>query len=573
MGKKDLFVIGTCEVNGMVETAPIDLTQTAYALSIGEIAVGESDNAIFCESAVDDPEIPVSVAGIYHTDTGKINLSALNSTLRREVDVKILTTLKSEQERISGIINQEKNKVLLAMMIYAVINNEKSPAAADCSAHLAELQQKIRDCDTDFRYAAKNLMDTLITATTVKKEIKFPISEVYPSVPMTVIDTGEIGPSKVIIGEFEIFRAVKPAKIKVKFEDIKTKFFLNPGRIFTDEEKAHMLQIPEYIELSERVLRVAEMIKASWSRPVHLRKLNILFEGPNGTGKTIDARMLSVLLGIPYTKVTCFADMQMMDVLGGFLPKVDDDTPSLDISDDDIMYDPIGSYERITGIKKPDATAEDVKAALVDFYKSDEGKNTAEYIFYLSEIVKAFVNGWLCEIQEPTCVRDAAVLMALNGALEPDGMINLPHKTVKRHPECIFVMTTNRSYEGCRPLNQSFRDRFSITERCELPEEAEVVSRLKKATGCKDTKFLKVLVQSMLALNKEMEDRGIIANVSLRGMGDLVADVMDGFDYRSCLNTDIIYRITTDPDDLTTIYQFLENCTPLYSNKYTGASK
>ena len=37
------------------------------------------------------------------------------------------------------------------------------------------------------------------------------------------------------------------------------------------------------------------------------------------------------------------------------------------------------------------------------------------------------------EIQEPTVIRDAAVLMALNSALEPDGSLNLPTRIAHRH--------------------------------------------------------------------------------------------------------------------------------------------
>ena len=70
--------------------------------------------------------------------------------------------------------------------------------------------------------------------------------------------------------------------------------------------------------------------------------------------------------------------------------------------------------------------------------------------------MRAYENGWLLEIQEPTVIRDAAVLMALNSALEPDGSINLPTRIVHRHPDFIAVITTNRSYNGCRPLNEAF---------------------------------------------------------------------------------------------------------------------
>ncbi|WP_238501008.1 hypothetical protein [Brevibacillus agri] len=48
------------------------------------------------------------------------------------------------------------------------------------------------------------------------------------------------------------------------------------------------------------------------------------------------------------------------------------------------------------------------------------GENV-EYRFYPSEIVRAYQKGYLLEIQEPNVIRDAAVLMTLNSALELDG--------------------------------------------------------------------------------------------------------------------------------------------------------
>lgn len=46
----------------------------------------------------------------------------------------------------------------------------------------------------------------------------------------------------------------------------------------------------------------------------------ILLEGDAGSGKTQLAKALSADFGLPYTKVTCFADMDKSDVLGAILP-------------------------------------------------------------------------------------------------------------------------------------------------------------------------------------------------------------------------------------------------------------
>ena len=129
---------------------------------------------------------------------------------------------------------------------------------------------------------------------------------------------------------------------------------------------------------------------------------NILLEGDAGSGKTQMAKALSHNLGLPYTKVTCFSDMDKSDVLGSILPVANDE--------------------------------------------NNDSNKDIEYKYFPSEIVKAFTEGYLLEIQEPTVIRDAAVLMMLNSALEPDGTINLPTGVVHRHPDFVAVITTNRNY-------------------------------------------------------------------------------------------------------------------------------
>ncbi|OTE88773.1 hypothetical protein B1K96_33815, partial [Escherichia coli] len=94
------------------------------------------------------------------------------------------------------------------------------------------------------------------------------------------------------------------------------------------------------------------------------------------------------------------------------------------------------------------------------------------YKFYPSEIVRALEKGYLLEIQEPTVSRDASVLVALNSALEQNGMLNIPTGFVRRHPDCVVIITTNRNYQGNRPLNESLRDRMQHAEKMDLPELA-----------------------------------------------------------------------------------------------------
>ena len=294
-------------------------------------------------------------------------------------------------------------------------------------------------------------------------------------------------------------------------------------------------------------------------------------EGPKGTGKTMDAKVLSRLLGLPYTKETCFSDMDSSNVIGSFLPVADEEPDIWLPSEDEIFFDPAGCYEKLTGETLTDEqklkiSDLDVQEAIQEALEREEEKDTTpKYVFYSSEIVKAFENGWVCEIQEPTCIADAAVLMILNSALEKDGVINLPHRIVKRHPDCIFVVTTNRDYEGCRPLNQALRDRFNITKKVSLPSDEELMDRLKASTDCQDMELLRKTVEAINALNDYLANNGINDSVSLRGMQDFVADVMRGFDLRESALEDMIYKITTDDDEVAEIEAFLETSTQLFN--------
>jgi len=209
---------------------------------------------------------------------------------------------------------------------------------------------------------------------------------------------------------------------------------LSPDRQLTEEEKKLVWKKPLSHKISEQEIRVSNEIKRNWNN-TEMKITNILLEGDAGSGKTEMAKALSANFGLPYTKVTCFADMDKSDIIGAILPVLSGEEQS-QIDEKDVSYN-----------------------------------------FYPSEIVRAFENGYLLEIQEPTVIRDAAVLMALNSALEPDGTINLPTRIIKRHPDFIAIITTNRGYNGTRLLNEALRDRIQHVEKMDLPSIKVMIER------------------------------------------------------------------------------------------------
>ena len=289
------------------------------------------------------------------------------------------------------------------------------------------------------------------------------------------------------------------------------KWLLSPARRLTEEEKTLVWQKPATHIESAAELRICREVKRNWLRG-EMKITNILLEGDAGSGKTQLAKALSSDFGLPYTKVTCFADMDKSDVLGAILPVLSE----------------------------------------------DGAENAAvHYEYYPSEIVRAYENGWLLEIQEPTVIRDAAVLMALNSALEPDGSINLPTRIVHRHPDFIAVITTNRGYNGCRPLNEALRDRIQHSEKMDLPAVSVMMERAAAKTGCTDNAMLAVFAEVIVLLDKTAKANAIRGVAGMRSYFFWVDAVLQGEEPIDALYHKVIYKITTDPDEIKLLEQAL----------------
>lgn len=295
-------------------------------------------------------------------------------------------------------------------------------------------------------------------------------------------------------------------------------YVLSAGREFTEIEKDLIWKKPSSHKVSDEELRICNEIKRNWHRG-EMKIANILLEGDAGTGKTQLAKALSAELGLPYTKVTCFADMDKSDIIGSILPVI--------------------PTERLTPLELEEQAAQ----------PNDENY-AVEYRFYPSEIVRAYQNGYLLEIQEPTVIRDAAVLMALNSALELDGSINLPTEIIRRHPDFIAVITTNRSYAGTRPLNEALRDRVQHTEKMDLPSKETMIERAIAKTGYQDVKVLDVLADTIIILDKTAQAHAIKGVAGMRSFFYWADSVAGGASAKESLYHKVIYKITTDSEEI-----------------------
>jgi len=285
---------------------------------------------------------------------------------------------------------------------------------------------------------------------------------------------------------------------------------LSPARQLTEEEQSLVWQKPPSHIESEAEKRIYQEVVRNWNRG-EMKISTVLLEGDAGSGKTQLAKALSADFNLPYTKITCFADMDKSDVLGSILP------------------------------------------VLSEKDKSD----TVEYCYYPSEIVRAYENGWLLEIQELTLIRDAAVLMALNSALEPDGSLNLPTRIAHRHPDFIAVITTNRGYNGYRPLNEALRDRVQHAEKLDLPPKEVMMERAEAKTGYRSENVLSLLAETIMLLDETARANAIKGVAGMRSYIFWVDAVASGAPVRSTLYHKVLYKITTDPQELAILEQAL----------------
>ena len=342
--------------------------------------------------------------------------------------------------------------------------------------------------------------------------------------------------------------------------------YLSQTRQLSDVEKDLVWKKPLSHKVSEEELRVCNEIRRNWNRG-EMKIANILLEGDAGTGKTQLAKALSADLGLPYTKVTCFADMDKSDIIGAILPIVSSVRLETMEPTEQILLKALyesDSFQSITeilmdvlGVTQEQAALK-MKQLLKLVAENTEGE-VVEYRFYSSEIVRAYQKGYLLEIQEPTVIRDAAVLMALNSALELDGSINLPTEIIRRHPDFIAVITTNRSYTGCRPLNEALRDRIQHTEKMDLPTKEIMIERAIAKTDYRNPLVLDVLADIIILLDKTARANAIKGVAGMRSFFYWADAVAGGAPAKESLYHKVIYKITTDSEEIKLLEEALKS--------------
>ncbi|MBJ7246189.1 AAA family ATPase [Enterococcus faecium] len=337
-------------------------------------------------------------------------------------------------------------------------------------------------------------------------------------------------------------------------------FSLTENRTFSRLEKQMIWKKPKSHRTSAEEWRIASEIKGNWQDP-EMKISNVLLEGDAGSGKTQLAKALSADLQLPYTKVTCFADMDKSDVFGALLPVVysnkEQDQELLEaIYQTDTLEAVLTLIQNHYGIDP--FSAKEKLAELVQRIEADY-PDAIHYSYYPSEIVRAIEKGYLLEIQEPTVIRDASVLVALNSALEPNGMLNLPTGIIRRHPDCVIVITTNRNYQGNRPLNESLRDRMQHAEKMDLPALEVMAERAMAKTMIQKQELLLKMAEIIRLLDETAKANAIKGVAGMRSYFYWANTYKQGQDLLQSIYPKVLYKLSTDSDELAILEQALSD--------------
>ena len=389
-------------------------------------------------------------------------------------------------------------------------------------------------------------------------KISIPTTGNISVITQMAMDSGNYAPTGASYGEFTIMQMSGTPTAKASSfqkEDFVAKYALS-NRTLTARELAMVPTLPDWYIIPKEVVRVCEHAKVTTASSQPMR--NFLFRGEAGTGKTMGAQAIAGL-NLPYTLMTCSANTEITDLVGQFIPDTGNFQSGSNCTElpkiSDITMHPPSVYMMLTGEYDEEKTEDDVLQKLIEIAVGnlvEKEETPGQRIRYVdTPLVEAIRHGYVCELQEPSCIANPGVLVGLNSLLDNCQVITLPTgERVKRHPDTVIVVTTNSDYSGCRDMNQSVISRMDLIYDMEAPDLNTMVKRVMNVTGFTDeqeaTKMAIVVRDVAERCRQTMITDG---SCGMREFKSWVLSTMVTHDpYESALST-IISSASADPDN------------------------
>ena len=235
------------------------------------------------------------------------------------------------------------------------------------------------------------------------------------------------------------------------------------------------------------------------------------------------------------------------------------------ISDEKVCaYSPL-NFELMVDLFKSDIQAAlpyipGYNGNLEDFLTKYKEELDVEYKFIPSPFVRAFQNGWVCELQEATCLQNPSALSGLHDALEPEslGVINTPYGEIRRHPDFVCIATQNRQYAGTKPLNAATRSRFQYFDAPDRLTAAEIKERIKQKCEITDNSQLDSLAEIYQTLESKAREERMSGEMTMRALYNMAAAFKQGHDRDFVLKHYGYWAISTDEDDVAALEESLD---------------
>ena len=302
--------------------------------------------------------------------------------------------------------------------------------------------------------------------------------------------------------------------------------------------------------------------------------VNPCWRGITGYGKSTGVKMLACMLHTPYTYIGCASSTEKEEFFSKLIPNMGNTNEDMQLvaKEDEnatrifaeeaeqngmptlqeMYFNPPLAYKKITGRDDATVTADKVLNAYCKKVSKTRNPSTL-FVVVESNFIRSLANGYICEVQEFSRIRDNGVLVALNGVNEAGANLPLVDGSVmKRKKNALVVWTDNIGYSSCRPVDASVLRRMSYIIDSDKMDRSRVIERVKRNTGCNDTNLINKLYQvweaiAKYAKNNEIDSEGVVSIVELENWLKLI--MIEGLDNISELcHEAIVSKLSSDMD-------------------------